>query len=132
MATSGIFPLTAILSLCHTYLNSGSIPYSVFYEKVASVNEIKIRRRHNFIKKSVSHITTQSVMFSYPRFLPFIFLRQCSIRLYLNKFHQQLNTKKPQDYLNSICFISPQECFYAAVAFTNTTNILFTYTSIKP
>ena len=66
IATSGIFPLTAILSLCHTYPNSSSIPYSVLYEKVALAYEIKIRRRHNFIKKSVTHITTQSVMFSYP------------------------------------------------------------------
>ena len=66
MATSGIFPLTAILSLCHTYLNSSNIPYSVIYENVASANKTKIRRRHNFIKKSVTHITTQSVMFSYP------------------------------------------------------------------
>ena len=73
MATSGIFPLTAILSLCHTYLNSSSIPYSVIYEKVASVNEIKIRRHHNFIKKSVTHITTQSAMFSYPHFFFLLF-----------------------------------------------------------
>ena len=82
--TSGIFPLTAMLSLCHTYPNSSSIPYSVLYEKVASAYEIKIRRRHYFIKKSVTRITTQSVMFSYPLDFPYIFLRQCSIRLYLN------------------------------------------------
>ena len=72
MATSGIFSSTAVLSLCHTYPIL-IVFHSVLGEKVASVNKIKICRRHNFIKKSVTHITTQSVMFSYPRFFSLYF-----------------------------------------------------------
>ena len=82
IAISAIFPLTAILSLRHTYPNSSNISYSVLREKVALANKIKIHRRQKFIKKLITHITTQSVMFSYPRvFFTFIFLRQSSIRL---------------------------------------------------